>query len=217
MQMKNFDKAIIELERAIKLSTNESSPETLYARYFLAVCHEQERNIEKAIEQWEAIYTKKPGFKDVAEKLSQYQELRTDDRVKDYLTSSEEEFQEICKAITVAQKLSPTDISSIKNGCQIIAVEDSSKWRGTRKMPKLMWFLRVPEIINESTIRSLHEKMKALSVTRGYLIVSSTFSRKAIEYAESRPIDLINKDKLQEILKKAEFPDLKKKPPKKRN
>lgn len=60
MQMKSFDKAIIELERAIKLSTNESSQETLYARYFLALCHEQERNIEKAIEQWEAIYTKSP-------------------------------------------------------------------------------------------------------------------------------------------------------------
>lgn len=215
LQMKSFDKAIVELERAIKLATNPASPETLYARYFLAVCHEQERNIEKAIEQWEIIYSKKPGFRDVAEKLSQYQEMRTDDRVKDYLTAAEDDFQEICKAITESQKLSATDVSSIRNGCQIIAVEDSSKWRGTRKMPKLMWFLRVPEIINESTVRSLHEKMKALSVTRGYLIVSSTFSRKAIEYAESRPIDLINKDKLQEILKTTNFPDFSKLHPKK--
>ncbi len=205
MQMKSFDKAIIELERAIKLSTNESSQETLYARYFLALCHEQERNIEKAIEQWEAIYTKKPGFRDVAEKLSQYQELRTDDRIKDFLTSGDTEFQEICKAITQSLKLNPNDVSLIKNGCQIIAVEDSSKWRGTRKMPKLMWFLRVPEIIGESTVRSLHEEMKVLSVTRGILIVSSTFSRKAHEYAESRPIDLVNKDSLQEMLKKVDF------------
>ncbi len=217
MQMKNYDKAIVELERAIKLSSNETSPETLYARYFLATCHEQERHIEKAIEQWEAIYAKKPGFKDVAEKLSQYQELRTDDRVKDYLTSSDDEFQQICKAVTIAQGLSPTDVSPIKNGCQIIAVEDSSKWRGTRKMPKLLWFLRVPEIISESTIRSFHEKMKALSVTRGYLIVSSTFSRKAVEYAESRPIDLLNKDKLQELLKKAKFPEELKNPPRKKS
>ncbi len=205
MQMKNFDKAIMELERAIKLSKSDAAPETLYARYFLALCHEKERAIDKAIEQWEAIYSKKPGFRDVAEKLSQYQEMRNDDKIKDYLTSSDTEFQAICKAITLSLKLKPTDISSIRNGTQIIAVEDSSKWRGTRKMPKLLWFLRVPDIIGESTVRSLHEKMKSISVTRGVLLVSSTFSRSARTYAESRPIDLVNKDSLQEILKKVDF------------
>ncbi len=216
MQMKNFDKAIVELERAIKLSKNESSQEMLYARYFLALCHEKEREIEKAIEQWEAIYSKKPGFRDVAEKLSQYQELRTDDKIKDFLTSTDAEFQEICKAVTLSLKLSPNDISLIRNGCQIIAVEDSSKWRGTRKMPKLMWFLRVPDIIGESTVRSLHEKMKTISVTRGILIVSSTFSRTALKYAESRPIDLVNKDKLQDILKKVDFDSLQPASPRKK-
>ena len=68
-------------------------------------------------------------------------------------------------------------------------------------MPKLMWFLRVPESIGESTIRSVHEKMRKLNVSRGVVINSSTFSRKAIEYAESRPIDLVSKEELQKHLK----------------
>ena len=210
MSLKSFDKAIVELERGIKLSTNASSPETLYARYFLAACHEQERDFESAIDQWEEIYSKKPNFRDVAEKLSQYQELRTDDRMKDYLTSGTSEFHEISKALTTAMELNITELTEIKNGCQIIAVDDDNIWRGARKMPKLIWYLRVPEMIQDTTIRSIHEKMKALSVTRGIIVVSTNFSRKAQEYAESRPINLVNKEQLQKDLKELDFKEIQK-------
>ena len=205
MSLKSFDKAIVELERGIKLTTNTSSPETLYARYFLAACHEQERDFESAIDQWEEIYSKKPNFNDVAEKLSQYQELRTDDRMKDFLTSGNKEFQEICKALTSAMSLNITELSEMQNGCQIIAVDGDSKWRGARKMPKLIWFLRVPEIVSDRTVRSILEKMKALNVSRCIIVASSNFSRKAQDYAENRPIDLLGKEDLQKALKNIDF------------
>ncbi len=205
MSLKSYDKAIIELERGIKLTTNSSSPETLYARYFLAACHENERDFENAIDQWEQIYAKKPNFKDVAEKLSQYQELRSDDKMKDYLTSGVAEFQEICKALTNSIGLNVTELSEIKNGCQIIAVDGDTKWRGTRKMPKLIWYLRIPDMVQDTTVRAIHEKMKALNVTRTIIVVSTNFSRKAQEYAESRPIDLMGKELLQAELKKVDF------------
>ncbi|RKX87684.1 MAG: restriction endonuclease [Spirochaetes bacterium] len=205
MSLKSFDKAIIELERGIKLTSNAASPETLYARYFLASCHEQERDFENAIDQWEQIYAKKPNFRDVAEKLSQYQELRSDDKMKDFLTSGVGEFQEICKALTTTMGLNITELSDIKNGCEIIAVDGDTKWRGTRKMPKLIWYLRIPEMVPDTTVRAIHEKMKALNVSRSIIVVSTNFSRKAQEYAESRPIDLIGKEKLQTELKKVDF------------
>ncbi|MFW5710329.1 MAG: tetratricopeptide repeat protein [Spirochaetota bacterium] len=202
MNMNNFDKAATELERAIKLSEDPSSKETLYARYFLSLCYEKDRRFDNAIEQWEKIYKRKPGFKDVAEKLSQYQDLRTDDHMKDYLTANPAEFVEICKAVTTGPLgLTIRDTSEIRNGCQIIAVDSDTRWRNAKKLPKLMWFLRVPESLGESTIRSVHEKMRKLNVSRGVIINSSTFSRKAIEYAESRPIDLVGKDELQKHLK----------------
>ena len=50
-----------------------------------------------------------------------------------------------------------------------------------------------------------YEKMKKLNVSRGVIIISSTFSRKAVEYAESRPIDLVSKDELMEHLKNIDF------------
>ena len=208
MNLKSFDKAIIELERGIKLTTNASSPETLYARYFLAACHEQERDFEKAIDQWEEIYAKKPNFNDVAEKLSQYQELRTDDKMKDFLTTGTEEFQEICKALTSSMNLNITELSEIPNGCQIIAVDGDSKWRGARKMPKLIWYLRVPEIISDRTVRNIHEKMKAQNVSRSIIVTSSNFTRKAQEYTENRPIDLRGKEELQKELKKIDFDEI---------
>lgn len=205
MSLKSYDKAIIELERGIKLTTNASSPETLYARYFLAACHENERDFENAIDQWEEIYAKKPNFRDVAEKLSQYQELRSDDRMKDFLTSGNSEFQEICKALTNLMSLNITDLSDMTNGCQIIAVDGDTKWRGARKMPKLIWYLRIPEMVPDTTVRAIHEKMKALNVTRSIIVVSTNFTRKAQEYAESRPIDLIGKELLQKNLKEVDF------------
>ena len=197
----SYDRAVTELERAVSLSKNDSAQETLYARYFLAFCFEKMRNIEGAIEQWEKIYSKKPTFRDVAEKLSQYQELRQDDMMKDYLTCGKEEFLQLASEVVKKMGLSIRDAGHIPNGCQIIAVESDSKWVGTRKIPKLIWFLRVPELISESTPRALLEEMKKQSLGRGIVFSSSNFSRKAVGFAESRPIDLISKDELQEMLK----------------
>lgn len=197
----HLERATAELERASKLAEDGSS-EALYARYFLAHALERQRRIEQAIEHWEYIYGKKSNFKDVAEKLSQYQDLRADDRVKDFLTVGSEEFLEICKKLTTALDLQVRDVKSTDGGSDIIAVEAQSKWRNARKMPKLLRFLRITDTVDESTIRAVHEEMKKQNVTRGVVITSSIFSKKAADFAETRPIELCNKERLQELLKK---------------
>ncbi|MFP4382616.1 MAG: tetratricopeptide repeat protein [Spirochaetia bacterium] len=201
MSMHSFERAITELERAIKLSENGTSPEHLFGRYFLSLCYEQTRQIEMAIEQWEYIYSKKPNFRDVSEKLSQYQELRHDDKMKDYLTMGQNEFMEMCKRMTRQLNLNVNDVSSIPEGCQIIGAEHQTKWRNARKMPKLVWFLRTADMVEEQTIRNMNDELKKWNVTRGIIITSSTFSRMAVEFAENRPIELLNRDRLQALLK----------------
>jgi tetratricopeptide (TPR) repeat protein len=196
----NYDKAISELERAIKLAEDEAAPEVLYGRYFLATAYEKGRQIEKALTQYEEIYKKKPNFRDVAEKLSNYQDLRQDDFMKDYLTATREEYYGICQTLTMGMKLSVRDVADVPNGCEVLGVESDQKWRNARKMPKLIWYLRVPEMVTEGTVRSLHDKMKKMNVDRGTIVSSSNFGRKAIEYAETRPIDLFDKEKLQKML-----------------
>lgn len=208
MSMGNLDKAILELERAVKLAKDESAPEALYGRYFLAMCFEKMRNLDRAIEQWEKIYIKKPGFRDVAEKLTQYQEYRSDDKMKDYLTCGREDFIELCRAIThQALQLNTRDISATPNGVDLIAVEnDSEKWMGTKKMPRLLRFLRVSEMLDDSSVRSLLDQMKKIGIIRGSIITSSSFNRAAIEFGENRAVELYSKDQLQELLVKTTMP-----------
>ncbi|GAB4222571.1 MAG: hypothetical protein Kow009_14450 [Spirochaetales bacterium] len=201
MSMNNFEKAASELERAVRVARAEEENELLYAHYFLAHCYEKLRDLEKAIEHWETIYTKKPNFKDVAEKLTQYQEFRQDDRVKDFLTAGQDAFLSQCRAMASTMGLSVQDVTEIRNGCQILGVEAQSKWRNARKIPKLLWFLRTTDPIDESTVRSLHERMKQMNVTRGIILTTSIFSRLAQEFAETRPIELMGKEKLLELLK----------------
>jgi tetratricopeptide (TPR) repeat protein len=202
MEANSVEKAILEFDRAIKASQDEASNDTLYARYFLAACFEQKRDIEQAIGQWEKIYAKKKGFRDVGEKLSQYQELRSNDNMKEFLTATKDDFSTICKAVTNdCLELAVRDIKETKYGCVLVAVEnDAEKWRNVRKQPRLIVFYRDPNFIEDAFLRTLQEEMKKQSIIRGIVVTSSGFTRPALEFAESRPIELINKDKLEQML-----------------
>ena len=197
-----LDSAITELERAVRISKDKENNEVYYARYFLAACYEKSRKIINAVEQWEAIYEKKPNFKDVAKKLSQYQEIRTDDSMKDFLIANTDRFIEICKAVIEKMGMQERDSKPIKNGCRIIAVEkNTGKWKNIRVQSIMVGFYRVPEPIDESTIRVFQEEMKKNSIIKGIMISSSGFTRKAAVYTENRPIDFVNKETLQDLLK----------------
>ncbi len=205
MSMNNFDRAISELERSVNLASNETDPVTLYGRYFLAVCYEKVREVEKAISEWEKIYARKPTFRDVAEKLSQYQELRADDSVKDYLTTPKEEFLKICQAVAEGLGMQVMSVSELAGGgVQVSGFESDSKRLGTRKMPRLMRFYRTTDPLDETVVRDTLEEMRKNNVIRGVIVSSSVYTRKALEFAENRPIELYNRDRLQELLKKTE-------------
>ena len=66
-------------------------------------------------------------------------------------------------------------------------------------------FYRDPNLIEDSYLRTLQEDMKKQSIIRGVIITSSGFTRTALEFAESRPLELINKDKLEQMLATIEF------------
>ncbi|MCL2381570.1 MAG: tetratricopeptide repeat protein [Treponema sp.] len=76
MSLRMMEKAIVELERAVNVINKDDESESLYARYFLAMCYEKTQEFDKAIAQWEHIYAQKKSFRDVGEKLTQYIEYR---------------------------------------------------------------------------------------------------------------------------------------------
>ncbi|MDR0472147.1 MAG: tetratricopeptide repeat protein [Treponema sp.] len=72
------DKAATELERAVNAIQKEDDPDALYARYFLGVCYEKKKEYARALAQWDKVYQKKKNFRDVGEKLTQYENYRNE-------------------------------------------------------------------------------------------------------------------------------------------
>jgi Tfp pilus assembly protein PilF len=204
MMGNRIDTAIPDLQRAIDFDKEGTKQDTLYARYFLAACYEKSRKIEKAIEQWELIYSKNHSFRDVTAKLTEYKDLQSNDSLKDYLTSNDETFVNLCKhAVQTAFSLSPQNSETKKWGCEMVAVEHKDDdWMNMRKQLFLLRFYRDPDPIEDSAVREALDKMKELNCSKTYLFSSSDFTRIATGYAENRPVELIGKDKLEQILQK---------------
>ncbi len=200
----NLEKAKVEFDRAINITKNEEGNETLYARYFLAACFERERNIDKAIAQWSLINKINKNFKDVPAKLAEYKKFNDNDSMKEYLTCSDADFITICKDIALkTMGLSAQDTSVTKFGCEIIATEKKdSSWMEARKKLIYLVFYRETNLIEESVLRNILEKSKNKGCAKAFLFTSSDFARSAINFAESRPIELVGNEKLQNLLDK---------------
>ena len=205
MMANRLDNAALDFQRAIELDKENEKPETLYARYFLATCYEKTRKIDKAIEQWEMIYKQNKAFRDVTSKLSEYKALQSNDYLKDYLTCSNEEFILICKnAIEKNYKLQIMNCDLKKWGCQLTGVDKRDEaWMAVKKQLFFIRFYREPEPIDDAEVRQSLDEMKSLGSVKGFLFSSSGFSNSAKRFAENRPVELAEKQKLEAILSKA--------------
>lgn len=199
--MKNdIQHAVFDLERALKMG-DEDTPVVLALRYQLGRCYEMNKELLKAIEQWEAIYEKNPKYGDVAEKLSVYNALRADDLLKDFLTASQSKFEKYCTRIVESMGLAVQDVF-LKNQdlIEVFALETQSRWRNAKKAPSVVRIFRSPEAIDYNTIRGLYDQMRKMNALRSICITASKFTRSAIEFAQIRPIDLIDKEELTKLL-----------------
>lgn len=205
MAASSTDNAIVEFEHAIKCSKDESSQETMFARYFLGSCYEKSRQIDKAISQWEKIFAINHSFRDVGTKLSEYKDLQSNDSMKEYLTSGSARFCEICKkAALSAFSLSSTKCDSTNYGCTIIATESKNEnWMNVRQQAYLLDFSRETDPIEDDRIRKIADKVKSQNFAKAIVCASGGFTRSAMSFAENRPVELIGKDKLENILAKA--------------
>ena len=205
MMANRFDNAMVDFERAIDLDKNNSNPETLFARYFLGLCYEKMRKIDKAIEQWEVIYKRNKNFRDVSAKLSEYKDLQANDFLKDYLTSSNEEFSEICKNAAIkGLGLQVLTCDSKKWGVQLTGVsKGDDSWMNVRKQVLLIRFYRNPEPVLEQEVHDALDTMKTINSVKTFLFSSSGYNNQAKRFAENRPVELVEKEKLEAVLAKA--------------
>ncbi|MCQ2610162.1 MAG: tetratricopeptide repeat protein [Treponema sp.] len=205
MAGQSMENAVNCFERAIASQKDADKQETLYARYFLASCYEKNRKIEKAIEQWEEIYKKNRQFRDVAAKLSEYKELQANDSLKEFLTSSEEEFTRICQLVCKnGLGLEPQQVENKKGCCIIYGTPNSNNdWRNVRKQVYSCFFFRESDPIEDVIVRKALDEVKSKGFTKTYMLSSSGFTRTAIGAAENRPAELLGKEQLEKVLDKA--------------
>jgi len=205
MVVGRFDNAALDFQRAIDLDKGMTNPESLYAHYFLATCYEKSRKIDKAIEEWELIYKRNKAFRDVSAKLSEYKDLQSNDSLKDYLTSGNDDFLNICKTVAAGvlnMQILTCDLK--KWGCQITGVNKGDEnWMNVRKQVIFIRFYREPEPVEDGHVRESLDIMKSSNAVKGFLFSSSSFTNSAKHYAENRPIELIEKQKLEAVLTKA--------------
>ncbi len=194
--------AIADLERALTLGESDTSA-IIAVRYLLSRCYEINKDLLKALEQWEWIYRKNPKFRDVAEKLALYGSLRADDLLKDFLTAPQPKFKEYCTRMVQSLGLAVQDVF-LKNQdlVEMHALETQSKWRNAKKAPSVIRIFRSVEPISYDTIRGLYDHMRKTNATRSICITASRFTKTAIEFAQIRPIDLIDQHELTRILHK---------------
>ena len=205
MLANRYDNAAMDFQRAIELDKENLNGETLYARYFLAACYEKSRQIDKAIEQWEQIYKRNKAFRDVSAKLSEYKDLQANDYLKDYLTCSNEEFQIICKnAVEKALKHQVISCNGQKWGCQITGTDTATEgWRNMRKQVSMFRFFREPNPVEDDMVRETLDTMKTQNCQKAYMFSSSGYSNSGRHTAEGRPVELVDKIKLEGILASA--------------
>ncbi len=205
MQAENYENATQEFINAIQSSKDPGSNETLYARYFLASCYEKDHNIEKAIEQWEKINSKNSHFRDVPTKLQEYRDIQSNDNMKEYLTSSNNDFIELCKkTVAKAYQLESEKTDITQYGCSMLCIENKKdNWKSVRPLKFMVEFYRDAEPVKDSAIRKIADELKEHSYYKAIVFSSSGFTNLSLKYAETRPIILIDREHLETILSQA--------------
>ncbi len=201
LEREQLPKAVIEFDRGLKFAKRGSDTE-LNLRYFLAEAQEKMRDLHSAISNWEKIVAVNPTFRDVQAKLKSYAEFRQDDRIKDFMIAGLAQFEHTCRKISESMGLTVMDVDIISDTeVEIIATDTEGKWRNTRRTNKIVRILRTTDVVNDKLLRKLHEKLKEKNATRIIIITAGDFTQSAVDFSNTRPIELYGKNDLLRLLK----------------
>ncbi|MBX7059452.1 MAG: tetratricopeptide repeat protein [Leptospirales bacterium] len=201
IDLEAYPRAMQELDRGIK--TARAGTDTfINLNYLLATAAEKSRDLPVAIKQWELIERLKPGFRDVREKLKQYQEQRTDDSVKDLVIAGSAQFENLSRKLieNMGHSISAFRLRN-DTAAEALTVDDEGGRRQMRRNYTLFWILRDQEALQEKTVRDFHELMREKNAARGIVITAGEVSPQALSFASSRPIDIVDAAKLGELMR----------------
>lgn len=196
-EKEQYQKAIAELDHALEYA--EGAPELkLNIFYQTAACAEKIRDFNTAIANWEKIYETNPRFRDVAEKLTTYEEYRTHDSIKDFMIASPAKFERVCRDLVEREGYHISDLEVLSDSVVHVTATDTSDstWRSAKKPTTMFVIYRSTEPIPEKDLRQLHEIMRSKGVNRATCLTASEFTTQAELFSQTRPIELGGKKEL---------------------
>ena len=199
IDMEAYPKAITELDRGLKYAQDGGDNE-VNMRYLLALAAEKSRDMHTAIQNWEAVESLKPAFRDVRAKLKQYAEFRVDDSIKDFMIASNAQFESICGRLLSHMGMQIINLRLLNESTvTAVTIEEETGRRVMRKQQTLVRINRDNmSPISETQIRDFHEAMKSDNLSRGILMTTGEITPAASSYASSRPIELYDTARLAE-------------------
>lgn len=200
LNTKQHQKAIMDFEIGLK-HENIKSEILVELKYRLASCYIQTQELGQAIRYYKEIQNEYPGYRDVPNLLAKYGELNTNRNLQTYLISPTSDFVTLCRKISLTffpgAKVKITDVSVQRNEFADILTEVSTKkWEDI----VLFRYIRSSGQVGELVLRDLYARSKEMKAGRGFCLTAGEFSEEARRFVEARLIDLIEKDKLIEIL-----------------
>lgn len=170
-------------------------------RYRLATTYIKLNEIGKAIPYLKQIRADNANYKDVNIMLTKYIELNANRNLQIFLMGSSADFVALCRKIVMTyyskSRVKITNIAVNKSDwADILAEIDTFKWSDLI----MFRFIRSQGAVGELIVRDFHSHLKEVKAGKGVCISVGSFTEEAKRYTEARLIDLIEKDRLQQIL-----------------
>lgn len=203
-KLKSFENAIKYLKNAYALVPDKKSKSALNILYLLADAYQNFNKIEEAIDIWEKIYAVNKSFKDVVIKLSNYQYLKNDDRIKEFIIAKNEDFMEICKNLIhhFGAKIIKIEFKDDGKYIEANAIGSPSGWKNMDKLPLLYIIYRdLNNPINSRLVEDALLKMRYAKAAKTFIIAPTIALPEVENLALSRPVEIIDRAKLSNLLK----------------
>jgi len=198
MELSNPTQAFEHFEKAIELGTD--TPEKLaelkynYGNYLVVA-----GDLNRALKLWKEVEALVPDYKDTAQKIEIYGEVGRSENLTKLMTSSKQEFLtaglSLCRILRV-------HVESHKYGKENFVEFKGSMRQGREEVNVIVHFARWTSQVGEIPVRELLERMTEENAAKGFFITTSLFSAKAQKHAKVRPLNLIDRQKLEEMLTK---------------
>ncbi len=205
MKANQYEQAQTDFE--LGMHHEQIKPELLLElKYRLSIAYTQQQMVDRAQPLLQEISDSNPEYKDVHKRLEKHNQLTRDKRLQTFLLAPISDFVALCRKVAgnfyPHSRTEITDISVHRNEyADVLAEIETTGWADV----VLFRFVRTSGPIGELMVRDLHSRVKDMHAGRGLCIAAGEFSDGAREFVEARLIELIDKEKIAQVLRKADY------------